>query len=295
MDTTDRDHTRDVASPHATTGWITEAQSRHPERGTITVDGATIAFRRWLGPEEAPSGVLLVHGGGAHSGWWDHVAPLLTDRGPVVALDLSGHGDSDHRTHYSLDGWGDEVLAVLGAAGLGEDPVVVGHSLGGLVTLSLRERPGNGVGRVVVVDSPIEGPEAQRRPEAGTFSSRHRLYPTREAVMERFRPVPPQPTLSEVVEHLVPDSVRQVDGGWTWKFDAGIFDGTARMHITRPGPGRPWAFLRGERGMVPASVREQVERTGGLLVDLPGAGHAPMLDQPGMLIGALRAILANWP
>ena len=51
---------------------------------------------------------MLVHGGAAHSRWWDHIAPMLTEGWRVVAVDLSGHGDSDRRDHYSLDTWARE-------------------------------------------------------------------------------------------------------------------------------------------------------------------------------------------
>lgn len=281
-----------------TTEWIAQALTRRPTRGALTVDGASIAFRRWDGPEsrcgQDGQGILLVHGGGAHSGWWDHVGPLLAERGPVVALDLSGHGDSDHRDHYDMDQWGTEVLAVRRFTGLGPGAVVIGHSLGGLVTLALRERPEVEVGRAVVIDSPIGGPEAQRLPEAGDFSGRHRVYSTPGEATGRFHPVPAQPSMSVVREHIAADSIQQVEGGWTWKFDARIFGGATRMTTTEPGPGSRWAFLRGECGMVPPVVREVVERAGGICVDLPGAGHAPMLDQPGALVGALRTVLATW-
>ena len=49
---------------------------------------------------------MLVHGGAAHSRWWDHIGPLLADGRLVVAIDLSGHGDSARRESYSLDQMG---------------------------------------------------------------------------------------------------------------------------------------------------------------------------------------------
>ncbi|GAB3710267.1 alpha/beta hydrolase [Nocardiopsis oceani] len=276
----------------STTGWIVEALNRRPDRGTVRVEGARIAFRMW---GEAGSGdVLLVHGGGAHSGWWDHIGPLLAARGRVVALDLSGHGDSDHRACYDIDTWGAEVLEVRRAAGLGQDCTVVGHSLGGLITLYLREQAESGVVRSIVVDSPIGGSEAQQLPEAGAFVSRHRLYPSLEQAVERFRPIPVQASLPDVRDHVARSSIRRVPGGWTWKFDAGIFHGKARMRTTMPSPGGRLAYLRGELGMVSASVHGLIEAAGGICLDLPGAGHAPMLDQPAALVAALRAVNAGW-
>ena len=74
--------------------WFARAIAQAPEHRDVVVAGARVAYRAW-GPAGAP-GVVLVHGGAAHSGWWDHVAPLLTGH-RVVALDLTGHGDSDRR------------------------------------------------------------------------------------------------------------------------------------------------------------------------------------------------------
>ena len=84
------------------------------QEGATTVDGASIAYRMWGDP--AHRSIVLVHGGAAHSRWWDHIAPLLTSGWRVVAVDLSGHGDSDRRDRYSLDTWAREVLAVVAEA-----------------------------------------------------------------------------------------------------------------------------------------------------------------------------------
>ncbi|WP_343902655.1 alpha/beta fold hydrolase [Arthrobacter rhombi] len=238
--------------------------------------------------------MLLVHGGGAHSGWWDHIAPLLAGGGRVVALDLSGHGDSDHRDHYDMDQWGAEVLEVRRVAGLDPECTLVGHSLGGLITLYLREQAGSGVNRAIVVDSPVGGPDAQELLEAGGFVARHRLYPSEEIAVQRFRPIPAQASVPEVHDHVARDSVLRAEGGWSWKFDARIFNGTTRMRTTLPTPGGRLAYLRGELGMVPPSARGLIEAAGGIFLDLPGAGHAPMLDQPAALVAALRAVTAGW-
>lgn len=274
------------------TDWIREALERRPQRDCVTVGGSRIAFRRW--GEESARDVVLVHGGGAHSGWWDHIGPLLAEHGRVVALDLSGHGDSDHRDHYDMDQWGAEVLAVRHAAELGQHCTVVGHSLGGLITLYLREQEQAAVHRAIVVDSPIGGPDAQDLPEAEGFVSRRRLYASQEMALKRFRPIPAQASLPAVHEHVARDSARRVEGGWTWKFDARIFNGTVRMRTRLPSPGGRLAYLRGECGMVPETVRGLIEGVGGIFLNLPGAGHAPMLDQPAALVTALRAVTAGW-
>ena len=51
---------------------------------------------------------------------------LLAEGWRVVAVDLSGHGDSDRRDRYSLDTWAREVLAVVAEAGTTAASVVIG-------------------------------------------------------------------------------------------------------------------------------------------------------------------------
>src|SRR5690242_19994227 len=108
-------------------GWFSAALDAAVQPGTATVDGAAIAYRMWGDP--AHRSIVLVHGGAAHSRWWDHIAPLLTSGWRVVAVDLSGHGDSDRRDRYSLDTWAREVLAVVARAGTAAASVVIGHSM----------------------------------------------------------------------------------------------------------------------------------------------------------------------
>ena len=103
-----------------------------------TVDGARIHYLAW--GSAGRRGLVFVHGGGANAHWWTHVAARFADDYRVVALDLTGHGDSDHRATYQLEQWTDEVLAVAAAGGIEGQPVVVGHSLGGFVTIATAAR-----------------------------------------------------------------------------------------------------------------------------------------------------------
>ena len=74
---------------------ISEPKSEH----SVEVLEANIFYQKWGSPDNP--GMVLVHGSGAHSHWWDFVAPLLIDQYEVSALDLTGMGSSDHREHYS--------------------------------------------------------------------------------------------------------------------------------------------------------------------------------------------------
>jgi pimeloyl-ACP methyl ester carboxylesterase len=275
--------------------WFTTALATPVEQRTTEVDGVTIAYRAW--GEPAGRGIVLVHGGAAHSRWWDHVAPLLVTGRRVVAIDLSGHGDSGRRGSYSLDGWAREVLAVAADAGLTVPPVVIGHSMGGLVTLRLAALFGSRIEGAVAIDSPVRdmAPEEHAAQDHRAFGSL-RLYPTRDAVLARFRPVPDQPVLGYIADHVAATSVRQADGGWTWKWDPRIF-GREMPAVPLTRLDCRVALFRAEHGMVSIEMGDiMYDRLGRVapVIEIPAAGHHVMLDQPIALVAAIRTLLSDW-
>ena len=281
----------EAAAPPA---WFTEALAAPVAECTTVVDGVPVAYRAWGAP--GGRGVVLVHGGAAHARWWDHIGPLLAAGRRVIAVDLSGHGDSGRRDSYSFDVWAREVLAVA-ADGLNGPPVVIGHSMGGLVTLRLAEMSGSHLQGAVVIDSPIRNLSPEEHAARGQRVFRQlRVYPTREAAIARFRPVPDQPVLGYVADHVAAMSVRPVDGGWTWKWDPPVFG--------REQPGAPLsrldcrvALFRAEHGIMSAEMSEVMyDRLGRVApgIEIPAAGHHVMLDQPVALIAALRTLLSDW-
>ena len=208
--------------------WFSAALAAAARERTTTFEGTSIAYRVWGDP--ADRNIVLVHGGAAHFHCWDHIAPLLTNGWQVVSMDLSGHGDSGRRDRYSLDTWAREVMAVVTDAGVAASTVVIGHSMGGLVALRLASLAGSRIAGAVAIDSPVRdmAPEDRAARQHRAFGPL-RVYPTREAAMSRFRPVPDQPVLAYIAEHVAATSIRPAEGGWTWKFDPRVF---ARDHLT---------------------------------------------------------------
>jgi pimeloyl-ACP methyl ester carboxylesterase len=282
-----------MTSPPA---WFSAALAAAPEERATECEGTSIAYRAWGDP--ADRNIVLIHGGAAHSRWWDHIAPLLARGWRVVAMDLSGHGDSGRRDRYSLDTWAREVLAVVAAAGTAASTVVIGHSMGGLVTLRLATLAGSQIAGAVAIDSPIRdmAPEDRAARQQRAFGPL-RVYPTREAAIARFRPIPDQPVLAWVAEHVAATSIRPAEGGWTWKFDPQVF---VRDHLTPELLTRldcRVALFRAEHGLVTPQQGEAIyDRLGRVapLIEIPVAGHHIMLDEPVALAAALRTLLADW-
>jgi pimeloyl-ACP methyl ester carboxylesterase len=269
----------------------------------VEVNGARIHALGW--GERGRRGLVFVHGGGAHAHWWTHVAARFADEYRVCAVDLSGHGDSDHRDNYDIVQWTDEVMAVAGAAGIQGPPVVVGHSMGGFVTIVTAALRSPELAGVVVCDSPVTEVE----PEVASFQTREafgrpRTYASVEDALSRFRTVPLQDHyLDYVVDHVARESVRAVVGGWQWKFDRNVFAqfaGPGIRAVALPYLDRVscrLALLRSEHGLVTADIGASMfERLGRVtpVIELPEAGHHAMLDQPLILLTALRCLLADW-
>ena len=93
--------------------WFRRALAVPFEDGSVEVEGTPVHYVAW--GERGQRGLVFVHGGGAHAHWWTHLAASFAPELRVVAIDLSGHGDSGHRDHYDFVQWTREVLAATEA------------------------------------------------------------------------------------------------------------------------------------------------------------------------------------
>jgi pimeloyl-ACP methyl ester carboxylesterase len=288
------------ALPHAP-GWFARAVAAPRSDGSVEVDGCRVHYLAW--GEPGRRGLVFVHGGGAHAHWWTPVAATFAGAFRVVAVDLSGHGDSGHRDRYTPEQWADEVMAVADDADLRGRPVVVGHSMGGFITIVTAARHPDALEGVIVCDSPVT--EADPEISAREAFGRSRVYATPEEAIARFRTVPPQEHyLDYVIDYVARHSLRPAAGGagWEWKFDRRIFEqfGDRVRGIAVPYLERVQcrlALLRSECGLVTPEIGAfMFEKLGRVtpVIEIPEAGHHAMLDQPLILLTALRTLLADW-
>jgi pimeloyl-ACP methyl ester carboxylesterase len=261
--------------------------------------------------------VLLVHGGRDHARNWDWVARDLRRDFHVIAPDLRGHGDSAWALGgmYAVADFVLDVANLIAAIGA-ESLYVVGHSLGGAISLMYSGIYPERVGKVVAIEG-LGPPPAMlaglltRKPwermaewieQMRALAARQpRRYPTLDAAAARMREE--NPFLSdEQAHHLTIHSVnRNEDGTFSWKFDNYVrsfapyrFD----VDDMRALWGRiacPTLLVRGAD-----SWASDPEKDGRIepfqkarLVTIPKAGHWVHHDQLDAFLAAVRVFLAE--
>ena len=161
----------------------------------VEVPGGRLHAMTW-GDATSPA-VLLIHGITASHVAWTGVAEALSNAF-VLAPDLRGRGaSSDLGGPYGMARHAQDMVALLDAAGV-ERAVVVGHSMGGFVSLVLARRHPERVSRLVLVDGgpPLPIPEdvpAELVLKAVVGPALDRLattFPTREAYLDFWRAHP---------------------------------------------------------------------------------------------------------
>jgi len=115
-----------------------------------------------LAYEEAGMGepaMLLVHGWGTDRSLMKPILERTQNSRRAVAIDLRGFGESDApEQSYSIDAYSDDLAFVVAHLGLGK-PIIVGHSMGGMIALDFAARYPELVSAAVVLEGMILAPE----------------------------------------------------------------------------------------------------------------------------------------
>jgi pimeloyl-ACP methyl ester carboxylesterase len=190
--------------------------------------GLRLHYADW-GNESAPP-LILIHGGLDHCRSWDAIGTELQPHFHVMAPDLRGHGDSEWAkgSSYSLTDHVYDLTRLVHFADV-QDATIVGHSLGGMISLAYSGTYPERVSRLAVLDGAfLSG--AQRTPIHEQMSrwigqldriSQHEAstFRTIEEAALRLSARNKKLTAGHAL-HLARHGVRQdADGLYRWKFD----------------------------------------------------------------------------
>ena len=176
--------------------------------------------------------MILVHGGLDHARNWDWVARALRDDFHVYAIDLRGHGNSQHAPGalYTL---AEHVLDLSALADVINDyPIyIIGHSLGGVVSMVYTGTFPERVKKLVSIEGlgpppnhHIHDPASKRmrRWVEGIRKTEKRephSYPDLDAAVNRMKEANPHLS-DDVARHLTLHGTNwNSDGSLIWKFD----------------------------------------------------------------------------
>lgn len=146
--------------------------------------------------------VILVHGNTGSSRWWSLVMDMPGYR--VIAPDLPNFGRSDPLEVADIDVYADHLAGFISALGL-QAPVVVGHSLGGAVVMSMAARRPELASAIVLVDS--AAPAGLKTPEEH-YPYIELFRTNRDMMRQALAGVAPTMRNVELLESLTDDAMQ---------------------------------------------------------------------------------------
>lgn len=263
------------------------------------------------GNDSAPL-LLLVHGGADHCRSWDTVARALGTHFHIVAPDLRGHGDSAWATgsSYSLSDYVYDLHGLVRHLGA-ERMTLVGHSMGGMISLMFTGSFPEIVTRLVVLDGMTMDPNRAAKPihEAmnqwvaqldAIAAHQERGYEKVEDAAARMRQLNPRLSVDQSMHLARHGTKRDAGGRLVWKFDR-YQPARAPYRLSPQDHTALWAritcptlLVRGDESFLP-----DPETNGSLQYfqnaqarRIAGAGHWLQHDKPDEVLDMLREFLS---
>ena len=271
------------------------------ERRWTSADGLSLYARDYApasGPAKLP--VIAIHGLTRNSVDFEVIAPLIAQSGRrVLAIDIRGRGRSDRAPDpmtYQPATYAQDVLALLNQTGI-ERAVFLGTSMGGLITMALAAIRSKVIAAAIVNDV---GPEVAKEGLAriAAYSGQPVDTPTwadAAAYARKINAVAlPHYGDADWMAFARRTFVEGPEGAPILNYDPDIAvpirAAGAKALVPNLWPmfgrlarGRPVLLVRGQTSdllseKIAAKMRKRAPKMD--YVEVPGVGHAPMLDEP---------------
>lgn len=130
--------------------------------------------------------VLLLHGWLGSWELWRQTLDILSEEYKVYALDFFGFGESrDHRGNFTVDNYVQSVDQFMEQMGIVRAPLI-GHSMGGTVSLAAAVRSPERIVKVAVIGSPIDGKSLNWLLKLSGHRGTARVFWTAPALLKAF-------------------------------------------------------------------------------------------------------------
>jgi pimeloyl-ACP methyl ester carboxylesterase len=294
---------------------VTEQGDRYGHSRTLDLDGP-VHYVDFGGPDDGPT-VVLVHGlGGSHLNW-DLFAPLLRPHARVLALDLPGFGRSEPGDRQTTVQDNVTVLDQFLREVAGGPAVLVGNSMGGMISILQTAQSPQTVTGLVLLDAAVPGPRRALDPlVAVTFAvyalpmlgerflalRRRRSTPLRQIRdMLRLCGVDPDALPADTIDRSLSLVEQRKDVPAMDKAFLSAARSLLRLLVNPRSYRRAMASIRvpvlmvqgDEDRLVPVAAARDISRRHPQwrYLELPGVGHVPQLQVPQQLATEVLAWL----
>ena len=251
-----------------------------------TSDGVRLAYHQ-MGEGDPP--IVFIHGGFGNRTGFTLQEEYFSPNHRCLAIDLRGHGDSDKPDEqYTMDKYADEVAEWLRHLGI-RRPILVGHSMGGQVVISVAARHPELVSAIASLDSPSNIPGWHRRYHGPFDHLMTRDGPFREALLTflgaAYLPTDDPSRLREMPEWLAEVPGHVIVNGWQ---GMSAFDPTPVL----AGVKCPYLYIDcGQPGLDFDRLRELCPQV--VIGKTVGAGHQATKDVPDQINAMLRRFIEH--
>ena len=241
--------------------------------------------------------LLLIHGLGASTDWWEPVVPRLAETYRVVRVDLLGHGSTTPPTGgdsgtgarpYEISAQARLIAAALDRLAIEQVAVVVGHSTGGSIATAFAEQSPARTGALALVNTgPSMDADTSDSPLSRLLLARvpgrllWRLLSgaiVRKSLSSAFtRPVEFPPTLARSAREMTHDALAgSARAAVAYLEQRTIPDRLAALDL-------PILVIFGtadKRWRSSSAIPAYQAVPGARVEPLPGVGHTPMYEDP---------------
>lgn len=241
----------------------------------------------WTQGKGAP--VVVMHGWGCSRSTVSSIERIALNLGlPVLNVDFPGFGESpEPDSVWGTDDYSRQIEGLLDRLGIGPDAVLIGHSFGGRVAITIASR--RKVGKVVLVDAAGVKPKRSLKYYAKVYAFKAQKHLLRlllgqkkaEERLNRLRAkagssdyAGASPRMRQILSRVVNEDLT----GLMPKITA------------------PTLMVWGEEDTAtPLSDARRMEQLipGSAVVSFPGAGHYSFLDRPAQFAAVLESFLKS--
>ena len=202
----------------------------------IPISWGTLAGKLWQSQYSSTTnrlGVLMLHGFLDNAGSFDTLIEYFPKHLTLLAIDLPGHGFSDHyavKNAYQYFSFVSDVIEVLKYLSW-EQTILIGHSFGGTIAINVAAILQNRIRKLIVLDGSYPPDYSYERfsnyllgkyeDNNSESSQNEKVYPSRAKVVERILEGNPDINQSSA-EILATRACREEKGGFVLTRDIGI-------------------------------------------------------------------------